>query len=188
MKAAAFVKKVKALKPSRSVLANKELPDALIDELLSSYEILPKKERRTCSSELMELTDNYNMKGFEVLGITFQAQTSQQDSYITFATMELDELTIDVQDGMVQLLSFETGEVLYACAVDSEHFLDVLYKMVKIVAHRIKYDHFSDPCTDAVRLAELSGLPESIGFYRWVLGCEGAVSLVRGAVGDSQER
>lgn len=178
MKASTFATKIRALKPDRSALAARDLPEEFIEELRSSYDILPRERRAGYSSELAELVNNYTAKGFELFNITFKGETARQNGSLAFANMELDELAIDQQDGRVKLFSFETGEPLYECAADGEAFLDALYEMARIVAARIQKEQFTDPCADAVRLEQISGLPDSVAFYRWVLGCEQGVSIV----------
>lgn len=172
MKAATFATKIRALKPDRNTLTDKDLPEEFIEELRAAYDVLPKAERKACDSELAELANNFTIKGFEIFGITFTGETVRNNSRLAFAYMELDELAIDETDGKVKLFSFETGEPLFDCAADGEAFLDALYEMTEIVANRITKERFTNPCTDALRLAELSGLPSSAEFYRWVLGCE----------------
>ncbi|MCB9304911.1 MAG: hypothetical protein H6566_30135 [Lewinellaceae bacterium] len=179
MKASTFAKKIRALKPDRSFLAARDLPEEFIEELRSSYDILPRERRAGYSSELAELVNNYTAKGFELFSITFKGETARQNGRLAFANMELDELAINLQDGKVKLFSFETGEPLYECAADGETFMDALYEMARIVADRIQKEEFTDPCADAVRLAQLSGLPASVAFYRWVLNCEESAPLGR---------
>jgi hypothetical protein len=52
--------------------------------------------------------------------------------------------------------------------------------MLRLVTDRIKYDKFTDPCEDSLRLAELSGLPGSVDFYRWVWGCDEFATVRKG--------
>ncbi|MCO6492485.1 MAG: hypothetical protein J5I98_28975 [Phaeodactylibacter sp.] len=172
MKASTFATKIRALKPDRNPLASKGLPETFIEELRSSYDVLPKTERQDYSSEITELVNNFTMKGFELFGITFKGQTARHNGRLAFANMELDELAIDELDSRVKLFSFETGAPIFECAANGEAFLDALYEMAKIAANRITKEEFTDPCSDALQLVKLSRLPGSTGFYRWVLGCE----------------
>jgi hypothetical protein len=187
MKAAEFTNKIRALKPGSGFLAGKELPGDFIEELLSSYDILPKEDRRPCRFELEELVQNYDVKGFEVAGITFKGEAERRNGYIAFANVELDELVVDEADGKVKLLSFETGEVLFECAAESEAFLDALYEMLRLTTDRIKYEKFTDPCSDSTRLAHLSGLPGSVEFYRWISGCDEYAAAMRASEVNPRE-
>ncbi len=188
MKAATFATKVNSLKPNRSLLAGEGLPDEFIDELLSNYDIPLREKQQPFASELAALIHNYHIKGFELFGITFSGETYRKEGRLVFAHMELDELAVEEPDGPVQLLSFETGTPIYTCAADSEAFLDALYAMAELSTARMAGHPSPDPCLEAVRLAELAGLPQSADFYRWVLGCEGEAVPERDSAVRPRER
>lgn len=55
---------------------------------------------------LADLVNNYTVKSLEVFGITFNGEIARQNSRLTFATIELDELAIDERDGKVKPKGF----------------------------------------------------------------------------------
>jgi hypothetical protein len=59
--------------------------------------------------------------------------------------------------------------------------------MLRLATVRIKYEKFTDPCSDSTRLAELSGLPGSVEFYIWILGCDEFAAAMRASELNSRE-
>jgi hypothetical protein len=174
MTAKELVEKLRNVQPHESCFENAGISRELIEGTMADYDLKPKNIVCSHTNELVKLVTEYDVSRLEVAGgIGFSEPLWENDRYIFFAEIESDPLVVDKMDGgIIKNLEFPYYEHIFCeCALDAEHFIEVLYELMAFTSRIICGQGDVNPCVWAKKLAIISGLSSSLDFYKTVMGC-----------------